>query len=498
MTPKLPEVSAKARPPRAWAIGRYGLALVVLATAAHAGTAMLVDFEHGYDAAFSLGDRKPIEVPAHPLVEGKFGRGFLLNASCPRLRYRLDRVLEGSGGAVEFWYRPQWDGSTIYEHAPSGNLSLKGKRLNVRLFVIGEYPGIQLTKDRYNSLGLYVIRSYRVVSRVAARGATLFQKGKWIHLAVSWDTHEARLFANGRLLALSDLWTLDYIGKTITLGSFYGGAGVYDEIRISDHKRYVSSFPLPHGPHRIETRAEEMASRPVAPLAEATRRAFGEAAVTFAIDFSQGLSAQYACGSSLGRSNRRLPVEAVAGRPRVRLRTRAGEVGDTLCFEREGNLNRFLGTVEIGIRPAEGFTLPAVLFDCAHTASYYGTRTGVRLLLNEEGCLEWQSLANGRVVSRVQSAPLALEAESDVALGLSWAGSTIALYRDGREIKRQKGCAIPAAMDAYFFIGSDTFGENTLDGWIDHVIVSRTPKPVRGPQKLTSIKPDTLGHAQPK
>ena len=104
----------------------------------------------------------------------------------------------------------------------------------------------------------------------------------------------------------------------------------------------------------------------------------------------------------------------------------------------------------------------------------------MRVVLNASSNIEWQCLGNGRILDRVASAPLLWQAGQDYSLAFSWAGGAIALFVDGREVVRRQGCAIPARLGDYFFIGSDEEGTNTLNGWIKDVTVALDHKPVKG------------------
>jgi len=460
-----------------------GLLAVWPAGPAVARTVLLADFENGFDAVFSTGDPKAVLSAKNgegdvTLVEGRFGRGVQVRAQAPSYAfgYRTAKILTGQGGTIEFWYRPDWDAKTL---RPDGPAYLKDKPVTLSLICTSaEGGGVNLDKNQYNVGSFTVSRGYRIICDVLFPIAAAFkEKGRWVHLAVSWDQEEARVFADGRLLAVSDNWTLNYFPPIVSFGSPAAASGVFDEIRISDDARYLSSFPPPTAPFSVGEEKAAPAPSPPATLPAAKRAALEKAKVTFFTDFSFGLTAPYAAGSAEGWSNRPAVFELLEGTKALRLRRPDHAVGDTACFAAEGNLNPALGTVELVVRPAAGLALPAVLFDCSHVLSWSMGRTGMRLVVNTDRRLEWQCLDNNAVVGSVVSPKVELPPGRDTAVALSWAGSTIALYEGGRELVRTRGCPIPGRLGRHFFIGSDSRGEGTFDGWIRQVNIALVPKP---------------------
>lgn len=441
------------------------------------GTGLLADFENGLDPTFCVNaSRAKLDPKNSPddvrIVPGRFGHGVHIARSAPMhaLSYDVSRVLTGEAGTIEFWYKPDWDCDTILDDGPD---FLKGKPVSAKLFTTEHGGhGISLYKNQYNVLVFVVTRRYRTICNVMYPARRAFDSSdRWYHIAVAWDQTEARLFADGRLLAVSDSWDLDYFAPALSLAGSGYTSGAFDDLRVSSHKRYVSSFPVPTEPFPVPER-----STPTAVRTSQAAAAQQVGQTLFTVDFGQGLVANSARGNARGRSNRELTFDRFGESSCVRLRTQDGTVGDTLCYESDGNLHPALGSVDILFRLAEDAPLPATLFDCAHVLSWYGGRTGMRLLLNSEQQLEWQCLHNGQTVDRVVSAPLELAADQDCVVGLSWANSTIALSHDGRQLVRRQGCAIPARLGRYMFFGSNNLGTLTLDGWLGRVHVSLTPE----------------------
>jgi hypothetical protein len=95
------------------------------------------------------------------------------------------------------------------EQSPQSSESLRGKPISALLFASGSSPdGVVLSKNQYNNLGFIFSKGYQnealVWSGIAAKN--VFERDQWVHLASSWDKNEGRIFANGKLLAVSDKW----------------------------------------------------------------------------------------------------------------------------------------------------------------------------------------------------------------------------------------------------------------------------------------------------
>lgn len=474
-------------------VGMSLLLLWVLSSPCFCKTTLLVDFDDGYDASFSVGEgaaRFATELKEDDvkLVDGKFGKGVFIGRDVPALTlyYGCKDNFSYKEGALEFWFCPEWDLSFKREKEIASDKS--GKWMSFILFSTGGDPTcFRLTKNQYNWLSFYYRIRYKTTAAVRTQYSTnsqVFQQGKWVHIAVSWDEDEARLFVNGGLVAVSDKWEVAGTVGDLVLGSKgYGkgsGAwGTFDDFRISDNKKYISSFPLPREPLRIEKDTKVFPSR----LSEEEKKRFNERKTLFYIDFKNGLLANFSTGSPYGLSNRELKMEKIDGKEVARLQRYPDDPGDTLFFTLKDNLHPSLGTVEVTLQVSEENILPVVIFDASRVvlkktnpADRY-RRTGMRLILNEEACLEWQSIEDKKVISTVKSSPIELKKGKWYRFGFSWAGGTVSLYLNGKRIAMEESVALPSRLGKYFFICSDSQGQNSLDGWVDKVEILLSNKP---------------------
>lgn len=458
--------------PQSTHIAHCLLAIAMLAAAiARADTVLIAHFDGDINPDY-VGVPAATKAPspdaaegAISFVPGRFGKAVRLERlTAAALAYSVKDALTGAAGTVEFWYRPEWDTKTrLADDEPPD--WLRGHPVLVTFFSnMSAGSGVELRKNQYNVLSFRVSRRYKTICSVMRPADPAFSRaGHWVHMAVSWDRDEARLFIDGRLLAISNDWLLDYFQSPLRLGGRSGGTGAFDELRISDRKIYVSSFPLRQQP--FDTGGGEQAPSPPPPPPR-----LREPDVTFVSDFRGGAVANVAAGEPLGITNRPLTYLAPAEGSGVRLQRHEGSVGDTLAFETARNLNPFLGSARIVFRLSAAFRLPFTVFDSSHVASWRGTRVGVSLVVTEDSCLEWRSLNRG-VVSRVTSPPLTLAPGEVVDVGCSWANSEVALYRSGSELVREMEAVVPPRIGRYVFIGSDSRGEHTLEGRVERVAI---------------------------
>ncbi len=430
------------------------LAALFCPLSARAQTTLLVDFEHGLDAAFAVGDGNarvdPRATSEHVrIVDGRFGKGVFVSADAPgvALSYDVEKHLNPERGTIEFYFRPTWRWADAPEHVTL--LSTYG----------GNGTGFRLLKNQYNWFGFWYALRYKTTARVITqyvREAKVMGPQRWVHVAVSWDKAEARLFIDGRLVSVSDQWEVaggQY--RRLALGCMAygegrGAGGAFDELRLSAAKKYVASF-LP----------------PTAPLAVERRKPPGEKE-PLVTSFPK---AQWG-------SNRPVEVER-DGRGRIALRLRRrDDVGDVVYLPTAGRLSRFLGTLQLRARLAEPVQLPAVLFDASDIVFNYrrgrdrSRRTGWRLSLTRDARLLWQSLEDKSVVGRVQSKPLRLEAGEWHRFGVRWRASRVTILYDGAEVASGVGQGLPSALPRYVYIGSQSTAQHTFDGWISDVQIA--------------------------
>ena len=427
------------------------LAILSCPLLARSQTTLLVDFEQRLDAAFAAGDHKarvdPRTTPEHVrIVDGRFGKGVFVSADAPgvALSYDVEKHLDPERGTVELYFRPNWEWADAPKHVTL--LSTYG----------GGGTGFRVLKNQYNWLGFWYALRYKTMARVItqyARQSKVMGPPRWVHIAVSWDEAEARLFIDGGLVSISDQW--EVAGgqfHRLTLGCVaYGGGrgagGTFDELRLSGTKKYVASFPPPIAPLTVEALTEHDDREPL--IANSPKAAW--------------------------ESNRPVEIERDdRGRAVLRLRRR-DDVDDVVYLPTAGGLSRFLGTLGLRARLAEPVQLPTVLFDATDIVFNYrrgrdrSRRTGWRLCLTSDARLQWQSLEDKSVVGHVQSEPLGLEAGEWHRFGVRWRASRVTLLYDGAEVASDVGQGLPSALPRYVYIGSQSTAQHTFDGWISDV-----------------------------
>jgi len=167
-------------------------------------------------------------------------------------------------GTLEFWCRPSWDADDGREHVFFHGVAY-GHRLQSRLR--------KLNSDGGNRLEFTIADAGHMERRV--RGSTFLRKGKWHHVATTWDFKKAhlQLFVDGQKVAEqgpetapwpsslvaeggekkskgigimeNDTRSLPmqaFIGGDKSWGEEYSAESVLDEFRISDVLRYTDDF----------------------------------------------------------------------------------------------------------------------------------------------------------------------------------------------------------------------------------------------------------------
>jgi len=457
-----------------WLIVAWRLVAAVIVPAASLvcapSTALLAHFNGDARPAHSVAADKARGLT---YVPGRFGQAVRLERlTGANISFDVKKVLTGTGGTIEFWYKPEWDmASKLGED--EGPKWLRGKPVRVFFFENQSGgSGVRFYKNQYNVLSYAVTRRYKTICFVACHARAAFKgTGDWVHLAASWDRHEARLFANGRLLSIANQWDLDYFQSPLRLGGHSGGSGAFDELRISSEKLYVSSFSSPARPFT----ARSVAPRSAAPSSVA-RPELESSKISFYTDLSRGDTANFARGDPRGRPNRALSF----AKNGVRLDRGNDGVGDTLAYEVAGNLSPFMGTVQVRLTLSENYALPFTVFESTHLAPWDARPVGVQLVVNEERQLEWRSV-HGPVASRVASAPMELAPGTPIELACSWRNSETALYRDRVKIAEKGENVIPPRIGRYFFIGSNCLAKDTLCGEIHEVVIHAADYPIELP-----------------
>ena len=444
----------------------------------------LADYENGYDATYSAGESTAVTSSTLQegdvkIVEGRFGKGIYFGRNIPAMAvaYRVQSNLEQ--GTIEFWFRPEWDsdfreeeGDEEFSRVPlfssAGSLPVRPKP-----------TCFSIEKNQYNWLWLQSTSSWN--SRAMLQG-NFWNKGEWQFIAASWDRSEGRLFLDGRLIAVSkqNEWQVSPVDQLMGVGSHgfndnWGSYGIFDDFRISDIPKYVSSFCVPDKPLEVEN-IEKRAPAPV--LSEDEQKTLTNRNTLFYADFTRSIDAVFAKGNPESFTNNKLEIKPSGNGKTgnaVRLSRTDKGAGTTLAYMRENNINTFLSTVEITLQGLKDLRLPAILFDATEIVCVesnprnYRLRTGIRLFITKDSCLQWESMEEGKILSSVKSAPVILGTDTWQKVAFSITSSNIVLYFDGQKIAELKGAQLPSHYGKYFFIGSNSQAEDIFEGWLKSI-----------------------------
>lgn len=174
------------------------------------------------DGSFNGADGEPGTPQGVTFTEGYFGSAALFD-NMDRLTYDTAGNLEREAGALEFWFRPDWNGSD---------------NLNYVLFEVGDgwFNRLRVAKDGANNLRLMVWDSsteYGVATNVAS-----WQAGEWHHIAATWQGSTLQLFVDGVLRDRTEnAGVPDTLANSLVVGAANNepqwAHGTIDELRIS-------------------------------------------------------------------------------------------------------------------------------------------------------------------------------------------------------------------------------------------------------------------------
>jgi hypothetical protein len=221
-------------------------------------------FDGSFDAAQAAGSPKATVQGAIKFVEGLRGQGILVGGPDTRVTYETKGNMDLEAGTVAVWVKPEtWNDSdaamrfffTVTEGNPNSPAD----------------GGTFLWLYRYFSRSTYFLvwdsRSYPTLSGqvpFAYDVPDVFTKGKWTHLAGTWNGDEINLYINGRPQGSTRVCTTRIL-RSLASGFTIGDANranaadtVIDEVRIfrraltRPEVAALYNFKLEAEPARIE------------------------------------------------------------------------------------------------------------------------------------------------------------------------------------------------------------------------------------------------------
>jgi sugar lactone lactonase YvrE len=207
-----------------------------------AHTLLLLHLDGSYDGA----QGEPGTSNGTTFVTGRYGKGALVDGN-DTLSYTASGNITFTQGAVEFWFRPNWNGDDGGNHT---------------LFWWGEDPVFfHLRKDGISNL--VFDRFFDGGSCGAPINVADWKAGEWHHLAFTWEGTDMVLYVDGRVVAQTVCEGVANPGASIFyIGSGIGGDqsvdGIIDEFRVSDMPRLGNSdtagiiLVADSGNHRVQ------------------------------------------------------------------------------------------------------------------------------------------------------------------------------------------------------------------------------------------------------
>lgn len=183
---------------------------------------------------------------------GQYTDGVLITGT-GRLTFPSSDNISRDQGAVEFWFKPNWDGTNT----------------TARYFLANGVPfnnGFQIVKDGANNLRF--MRWRGASEDGIGYNISSWKANEWHHIAVTWTTNAVALYVDGQSRASkSTIPFADQLAATLYIGSSSSGTsqadGVFDEFRISDVARVGNSdtadytiFVADSGNHRVQAFTE--------------------------------------------------------------------------------------------------------------------------------------------------------------------------------------------------------------------------------------------------
>ena len=179
-------------------------------------------------------------------VAARYGNGAQVVGTSAYFNFPTAGNLDTAKGAIEFWYRPDYDSTD------GSSYTLGGYNFNGANFWLFE-------KDNFNNLS-FGIRALAQLSEIVAGPASYsWRANDWVHLRFEWDdtlpvATQLKIFVNGVEPNPGGGTGADYVAATNVSTNFQvgrrspggGSPGIYDEVRVYGGAGATPS-PLAHG-----------------------------------------------------------------------------------------------------------------------------------------------------------------------------------------------------------------------------------------------------------
>lgn len=186
---------------------------------------------HLNDSYIGAQGELPVIPPTTSFTTGRFGSGVLVDDMDDTLLYMAAGNLNRAQGAIEMWFRPNWNGND---------------EQNYVLFEAGNswFNRLRIAKDGANYLRFMVWDGHTEYG--AGFHVADWQAGDWHHIAVTWSGSILRLYVDGIPRSLDDdahppVVAPNQLGIGWSLFDGSRAHGVLDEVRISNIPRIGNS-----------------------------------------------------------------------------------------------------------------------------------------------------------------------------------------------------------------------------------------------------------------
>ncbi len=223
-----------------------------------AALSQFIPFDEHFDAARSLDALTGKVSEAGRLEPGVVGKALSFEGSqngAPSASYSVKESFDPTHGTMMFWFRPGWDGEEKEGKYTLAWVTMSGSE---------RYFAIHRSFSPNDPQALFANFHWDNVLQSRTQG--FFQKGQWIHVAVTWSEEQGQfaLYFDGNLIADKAWAPLPaegvYSPGSLRLGRFYAGEKGDDAINAAYDEFYLFKRSL--SPAELKAYVEETAPMP--------------------------------------------------------------------------------------------------------------------------------------------------------------------------------------------------------------------------------------------